>query len=269
MAQSVYHLDLDEKKIKGAEYSLLPGDPFRSEVIAEEISKTYGTKREELAWKREYRTYLAEIAGAKVLITSTGIGGPSTAIAIDELAQLGVKTFLRVGTTGAIQPYINVEDVIISSGAVRLDGASTHYAPIEYPAVAHPDVLFALIESAKALQPNLKNRYHIGISVSSDTFYPGQERYDSFFKYVPRRFQGITEEWRRLNALNYEMETATVLTLCSALGLRGGSVTGVVVSRTKEEKINEKDLKLGEKNAIKVAIKAMEIVIKEDKREEK
>ena len=130
---SIYHLDLDKKKIRGAKIALLPGDPFRSQIIAEKISETYGTVNKKLAWKREFCTYLAEIKGEKLLITSTGIGGPSTSIAIDELAQLGIGTFIRVGTTGAIQDHINIGDIIITSGSVRLDGASTHYAPIEYP----------------------------------------------------------------------------------------------------------------------------------------
>ncbi|HEX3036608.1 MAG TPA: uridine phosphorylase [Thermodesulfobacteriota bacterium] len=253
----VYHLCLDESKIEGAKLALLPGDPFRSKDIAEEFDKN----SEQIAWKREYCTWLGEIKGKKVLVTSTGIGGPSTSIAIDELAQLGVHTFIRVGTTGAIQSNINVGDVIITSGSIRLDGASTHYAPIGYPAVAHHEALFALIEASEALKIELKNEYHVGITASSDTFYPGQERYDSFSEYVLRRFQGTMKEWQRLHVLNYEMESSTVPALCAALGLKGGCVTGVVVNRTKEEKITKEDLELGERNAIKVAVKAMEILV--------
>src|SRR3970040_89386 len=99
----VYHLDLDEEKIQEAKIALLPGDPFRSQVIAETISKAYGTDNKRLAWKREFCSYLTEIQGKILLITSTGIGGPSTSIAIDELAQLGICTFERVGQTGLIQ----------------------------------------------------------------------------------------------------------------------------------------------------------------------
>ncbi|MDO8140400.1 MAG: uridine phosphorylase, partial [Candidatus Brocadiales bacterium] len=167
---NVYHLDLDKKKIQGAKIALLPGDPFRAQIIADKISEIYGTVNEKLAWKREFCTYLAEIKGKKILITSTGIGGPSTSIAIDELAQLGIHTFIRVGTTGAIQDHINIGDVIITSGSVRLDGASTHYAPIEYPAVAHYEALNALVEGTK----KVKVGYHVGITASSDTFYPGE-----------------------------------------------------------------------------------------------
>jgi uridine phosphorylase len=247
--KSVYHLDLDETKIDRARYAFLPGDPGR----VPEIAQVFDREAQQIAWKREYRTYLGRINGQPVLVTSTGIGGPSTSIAIDELAQLGVRTFLRVGTTGAIQSDIAVGDVIITTGAVRLDGASTHYAPIEYPAVAHYEIVQALVEAARALGKG----FHVGITASCDTFYPGQERIDSYSQYVPRHFQGQTEELRRLHVLNYEMEAATVLTLCSAMGLRGGCVTGVIVNRTKGEHITPRDLALGEGNAIQVAVGAM------------
>lgn len=253
---NVYHLDLDKKKIRGAKIALLPGDPFRSQIIADKISETYKTKNEKLAWKREFCTYLAEIKGQKLLITSTGIGGPSTSIAIDELAQLGIGTFIRVGTTGAIQDHINIGDVIITSGSVRLDGASTHYAPIEYPAVAHYEVLNALIEGAK----KVKVKYHVGITASSDTFYPGEERKDSFTKYVLRRFQGATKEWQKLHVLNYEMESSTVLTLTASAGLKGGCITGVV-NRGGTGKITKETLKTGEENAIRAAIAAVEYLL--------
>lgn len=252
--KNVYHLDLNEELIQDAKIALLPGDPFRSQVIAETISGIYGTVHTKLAWKREFCSYLAEMKGEKFLITSTGIGGPSTSIAIDELAQLGVRTFIRVGSTGAIQEYINVGDVIITSGSVRLDGASTHYAPIEYPAVAHYEILNALIEGAK----NAHIRYHVGVTASSDTFYPGEERLDSYTGYVLKKFQGATKEWKQLHVLNYEMESSTVLTLTASMGLRGGCVTGVVNQGSTGRMITKEDLKLGEEHVIKVAIAAVE-----------
>ncbi|MFO0794113.1 MAG: uridine phosphorylase [Candidatus Brocadiaceae bacterium] len=252
----VYHLDLNDKKIQGARLALLPGDPFRSQIIADAVSELYGTKNEKLAWKREFCTYLAEVKGKKILVTSTGIGGPSTSIAIDELAQLGVHTFLRVGTTGAIQDYIDIGDVIITSGSVRLDGASTHYAPIEYPAVAHYHVLNALIEGAK----KAKVKYHVGVTASSDTFYPGEERYDSFAGFVLRRFMGSTKEWQRLHVLNYEMESSTVLTLTASMGLRGGCITGVI-NKVGAAKITKKHLQAGEEHVIKAAIAALDYLL--------
>lgn len=256
--RSSYHLGLDAKAIRGAKVALIPGDPDRVPALA---STHPIEKAEEIAWKREFRTWLGYVEDWPVLITSTGIGGPSTSIVLDELAQLGVETFIRVGTTGAIQPDIKLGDVIITTGAVRLDGASTHYAPIEYPAVSHHELVGALIEAARSLGIP----YHVGITCSSDTFYPGQERRDSFTGYIPRRFQGATDEWRRLHVLNYEMEAATVLTLCAAFGLRGACVTGVVVRRVEREHITKRGLISGEKNALSVAAKALEILLAGDR----
>lgn len=249
MPRHVYHLDLDDDRIQGAQIALLPGDPGRVPSIAGMPPFLHGR---EVANKREYRSWLADLGGVSVLVMSTGIGGPSTSIAVDELAQLGVRTFLRVGTTGAIQPHIAVGDVVITTGAVRLDGASRHYAPIEYPAVAHYQVIQALVQAAQEEGV----AFHAGITCSSDTFYPGQERFDSYSGYVPRQFQGATEEWRRLQVLNYEMEAATLLTICSALGLRGGCVEGVIVNRTAGENITRADLERGEQNAVRVAVRA-------------
>jgi uridine phosphorylase len=252
--RSVYHLDLDDTRIEGAKVALLPGDPGR----VSEIAATAPIERpREIAFKREYRSWLGYIGDVPVLVTSTGIGGPSASIAIDELAQLGVRTFLRVGTTGAIQADVNIGDVVITTGAVRLDGASTHYAPIEYPAVAHHEVVAALLRAARDLAIPTRP----GVTCSCDTFYPGQERYDSFTGYVPRRFQGITEEWRRLQVLNYEMEAATVLTLTSAMGLRGGCAAGVIVNRTRSEAITKADLDLGEGNVVRVAALAAKYLV--------
>jgi len=244
--RSVYHLALDENVVSGARVALLPGDPKRVEKIA---SAPPLVPARELADKREFKTWLAHAGSVPLVVTSTGIGGPSAAIAIDELAQLGLRTLVRVGTTGAIQAHVDVGDVVIASGAVRLDGASSHYAPIEFPAVAHHEVVSALVAAARELGV----RYHVGVTCSTDTFYPGQERIDSFTGYVPRRFQGATEEWRRLGVLNYEMEAATLLTLCACMGLRGGCVAGVVVNRTRGENITKEDLERGESNAVAVA----------------
>ncbi len=252
--KTVYHLNLTDELIQGAQFAFLPGDPFRVEAIA----RAFDPESRELAYKREYRTFIGRIKGIPVLVTSTGIGGPSAGIAIDELAQLGVRNFLRIGTTGAIHEDINVGDVIITTASVRLDGTSAHYAPIEYPAVSAYEMVHALVQAG--ISTGIKT--HTGITASCDTFYPGQERYDSYSGYVPRRFQGITEEWRKLHVLNYEMESSTVLTLCSALGLKGGCVTGVVVNRSLSEEVTPEGLKTGEENAIKVGIRAMEMLVR-------
>ncbi|MBI3398261.1 MAG: uridine phosphorylase, partial [Deltaproteobacteria bacterium] len=212
MMVNVYRLDLNRKMSQGVKMALLPGDPARSPNNCR-IHFKRGFKK--LASKREFYAFLADTGKAKILVTSTGIGGPSISIAVDELAQIGVTTFIRVRTTGAIQDSINIGDCIITTGSVRLDGASTHYAPLEYPAVAHHEVVNALIEGAKKTMVH----YHVGITASSDTFYPGEEREDAFRKYILRRFRGATLEWKMLHVLNYEMESSTVLTLTASMGL--------------------------------------------------
>lgn len=251
----VYHLDLEKKDLKGATVVLLPGDPARSALIAGEVSKAYGTRFDVIASKREFTTCLTGALGMKVLVTSTGIGGPSASIAVDELAQLGVTVFVRVGTTGSIQDYIADGDCVITTGSVRLDGASTHYAPIEFPAVADFGVVGALVQGAEKAGV----RFHTGVTASSDTFYPGEERTDSFMKYKLRRFRGATEELRALNALNYEMESATILTMTASMGLKGGCVTGVV-NRGGTGRITKESLRKGEANAVRAAVASLEFI---------
>ncbi|MCS6937422.1 MAG: uridine phosphorylase [Candidatus Bipolaricaulota bacterium] len=247
----VYHLDLTEEQIQGARIALLPGDPARVEKIAQRFSKS-----QPLAFHREFKTSLAYVGETPVLVTSTGIGGPSTSIAIEELALLGVRTFIRVGTCGALQPTIKIGDVVITTGAVRREGASLDYAPLEYPAVAHYQIVHALQQAAQELQIP----HHVGITCSTATFYPGQERTDSFSQYTLLRLRGMTEEWQRLNVLNYEMEAATLLTICSALGMRGGCVSGVV-DRHGGTEIRPEDLRAGEQNAIQVSVRAVELLL--------
>ena len=222
----VFHLGVTRDQLRGATLAILPGDPGRVTKIAERFDRP-----EPLASRREFTSALGFAGEQPVVVCSTGIGGPSTSIAVEELAQLGVRTFLRVGTTGAIQSDIAVGDVIITTGAVRLDGASLHFAPLEYPAVAHHECTNALVAAADELGITR----HVGVTASSDTFYPGQERYDTVSGYVNRRFAGSRDEWRALHVLNYEMEGATLFTMCAANGWRAGMVAGVLVNRTTQE----------------------------------
>jgi uridine phosphorylase len=210
--QFMYHIGLSKKLINFSKYAILPGDPARSEFIARQLD----SKCFYVAKNREYVSYVAYVEGIPILICSTGIGGPSVSIAIEELAMIGVKNMIRVGTTGAIQPYIGIGDIIISNSSVRLDGASNHYAPIEYPAVANFDLTSRLVNSAK----HLAATFHVGISASSDTFYAGQERYGGYSQYVRKSLQGSLKEWQELNVLNFEMESSTLFVICNYLNLR-------------------------------------------------
>lgn len=159
----VFHLGLTKNDLQGATLAIVPGDPDRVEKIAALMDKPV-----KLASHREFTTWRAELDGKPVIVCSTGIGGPSTSIAVEELAQLGIRTFLRIGTTGAIQPHINVGDVLVTTASVRLDGASLHFAPLEFPAVADFECTTALVEAAKSIGATA----HVGVTASSDTFYP-------------------------------------------------------------------------------------------------
>lgn len=225
----LYHIGFAPKAIEGAELAILPGDPGRVEFLA----KALGENASFVACHREYTSWITEINGCKVLVCSTGMGGPAVGICLEELARVGIKKVIRVGTTGSIQPEIALGDVIIDKASVRLDGTSTHYAPVEFPAVADFELTMALAASAK----NLGIKAHLGIAVSSDTFYPGQERYDSFTGYVPRRFQGTLKEWQALGAANYEMETSALFVVSQALGIKAAALCGVVAQRTESEAV--------------------------------
>ena len=202
----LYHIGISAEMLKGAEYALLPGDPGRVEALA----RALGTA-EPVGCHREYTSWLADVEGTSVLVCSTGMGGPSVAIGMEELARLGIKNFIRVGTTGSIQ---------------------------NFPAVASFELTLALQQPAESLSIP----YHTGISVSSDTFWPGQERYDSYTGYVRKSLQGSLQEWQALGALNYEMETAALFIVAQSFGLQAASICGVVAKRTDSELVAPQDL---------------------------
>ncbi|HGN0533566.1 TPA: uridine phosphorylase [Providencia stuartii] len=243
----VFHLGLKKSDLQGATVAIVPGDPNRVEKIARLMDNPV-----HLASLREFTSWRGELDGKAVIICSTGIGGPSTSIAVEELAQLGIRTFLRIGTTGAIQENINVGDVLVTTAAVRLDGASQHFAPLEYPAVANFTCTNVLYDAAKEAGATV----HVGVTASSDTFYPGQERYDTYTGRVMRHFRGSMKEWQDMGVMNYEMESATLLTMCSSQGLRAGMVAGVIVNRTQQEIPDEALLKKTESNVLSIVVEA-------------
>lgn len=224
-----YHIGLSESDIEGARYALLPGDPGRVARLARGLD----AQAIELGQHREHCAWLAHIAGQPVLVCSTGLGAPSTAVAAEELANIGVTHFIRVGTTGAIQPHVDYSDLVISKAAVRLEGTSSHYAPMAYPAVACFDLTMALVAASR----DLDIPHHVGITASSDTFWPGQERYDNHAGYVLRRLQGSMAEWRQLKVTNFEMEAAALFTVCATFGLSAACVCGVIAKRVESEQV--------------------------------
>lgn len=227
-------------------YVLLPGDPGRVQRIASFWDKCW-----KVAEHREYVTFSGFYKEVFLSATSTGIGAPATAIAVEELARVGSDTFIRVGTTGALHKWINVGDLVISTGAVRLEGTSKEYVIPEYPAVASLEVTLALMFAAETLNVN----YHVGLTASTDSFYVGQER-PGFRNYIPPFKAGLTDFLRKINVLNFEMESSLIFVLSGIYGLRAGSVCAVVANRETEEfKIDA-----GVDDAIKVANEAVKIL---------
>ncbi len=227
----LYHIALSEKMIQSADTAILPGDPKRVKKIAKALDENAIF----LANNREYTSYLANVANKPILVISTGMGGPSAGIGIEELAMIGLKKFIRVGTCGTLQEKINIGDIIVTTASVRLDGTSSHYAPIEYPAVAS----FMLNHSLKRASEKTSRNVFFGITGSSDTFYPGQERQDNYSGYVRNHFKNSVEQWRKLNVLNLEMESSAILTICATFGLEAACLCSVLAKRTTSEKVDK------------------------------
>jgi len=246
-----YHIHC--KKGDLSRYILIPGDPWRVPKIA-----ANWTNAKKIAFYREYQTYTGYKDNVPISICSSGIGGSSLAIAIEELLAVGVDTFIRVGTTGAIQPNIQLGDFIISAGAVRLDGASKDYIMPEFPAIADYNVVLALIKAAQ----KLKVRYHVGITASTDTFYGGQSR-KGHNGYIFSEKENLITILQKANVLNFEMEAATLFTLASIFKARAGAICVVVANRVKNEfKITEEM----EKKCGEIATEAIKILFNDDKR---
>jgi uridine phosphorylase len=235
------HIRCDEGDI--AEYVLLPGDPGRVPLIAEHLDEA-----RHVASSREYTTYTGTLAGTPVTITSTGIGGPSTAIAIEELVQLGARTFIRIGTCGAMDPDAHVGDLIIATGAVRDEGTTRQYAPLEYPAVASADAVHALREAAAARG----FRHHLGVVHTTDSFYAQHEP-----ERMPINAELVNRHatLRNLGVLCSEMETATVFVLGGAvLGRRVGSVLAVAGNRLGGQHLDSAEMIARRDQAVQDAI---------------
>ncbi|MGD8505875.1 MAG: uridine phosphorylase [Candidatus Bathyarchaeota archaeon] len=225
---------------------LVPGDPDRVPKIAR-----FWDESHEVSCHREFRSFTGKYKGVPISAMSSGIGPSTMAILVNEAASAGVETFVRVGSTGAIQKDIKCGDLVISVGAVRLDGTSEHYVRIEFPAVGHYQVLLALIDAAESLS----FKYHVGVTATSSDFYAGQERLA--FKQLKRSgTDNLIRTLQNAGVLNFEMESATLFVLSSLLGLRAGAVCAVYANRV----TNEFEPSAGEENCIKVANEAVKIL---------
>ena len=204
-----YHIGLGPGDV--GNYVLVPGDPFRTPLVARFLD---GAR--EVAFSREYRTFTGSVDGVTVSTMSTGMGGPSVAIGIEELHELGVHTLLRVGTCGAAQPEIKMGDLVISLAAVRSEGTPTGYVPLEYPAVASLDVVEALIEAAAAAGA----KYHVGVTRSVDALYS-----DLMPDVMPRpHVREELEMWARAGILSNDMEASTLFVVSRLRKMRAGCV---------------------------------------------
>lgn len=231
---------------------LIPGDPARVGKIA-----SLWDSAREIANHREYHTMTGKYQGIPISSTSSGIGGPSLAIAVDELCRIGVQTFIRVGSTGGIQKGQKLGDLVISTGAVRLDGASRDFVIPEYPAIAHYEVVMALIQAAE----ELKMKYHVGITASTDTFYTGQGR-PAYENYLPSFKEDLYRDLQIARVQNFEMEAATLFTMASIFGKRAGAVCVVIANRVTDEFAITDE---AEKRAGLVASRAVSILARWDK----
>ena len=241
-----YHVRLSKKDV--GRVAFLPGDPGRVPLIAERLQ---GAR--ELTAHREFAAYGGHIGEEKVVVVSTGIGGPAAAIAVEELARLGVRVMIRVGTCGAIAPDITVGSVIIADAAVRMDGTSSQYVHPGYPAAATPGVVMALMEAAKAKG----KKSSVGITASTDSFYVGQGR-KSFGGFLPADKAQVVEELGAAKVLCFEMEAATLFTLGRIFGIKTGAIFAVVANRA----TNEFSLEAGVDSAIDVAVASVRLLKK-------
>ncbi|MGN0136969.1 nucleoside phosphorylase [Anaerotignum sp.] len=233
------HIQLDESI--NAKYALLPGDPARLDRIAPYLENV-----QELAFNREYRSLVGEYKGVRILAISTGIGGASTGIAIEELHNIGVEGMIRIGSCGTLQPELKVGDLLLVNGAVRDDGASKAYIAPQYPAIPDAELLFFCMEAAK------ENGfpYHIGIARSHDSFYTGEE-------------SNIYSYWAKQGVFGSDMETAALFTIGRLRGIKTASILNNVVpydgdtSESIGNYVDGENLAMtGEKNEIITALEA-------------
>lgn len=234
-------------------YCFLPGDPGRCESIAQHFENPV-----HIGMNREYNIYTGYLMGEKVSVCSTGIGGPSAAIAMEELTAIGANTFIRVGTCGGIAMDVLPGDVIVATGAIRYDHTSAEYAPLEFPAVPDFDVAAAL----KAAGEDLGYRIHTGVVQCKDSFY-GQhapEKSPVSYELLQR-----WESWKRLGVKASEMESAALFVVAAALGVRCGSCFHVIWNQEREKVGLAQPMTEDTSAAIKIGIEAMKRIIAADK----
>lgn len=249
-----YHIGVGKEDI--GHYVILPGDPGRCQKIAK-----YFDDPQKTGQNREYITYTGYLNGVKVSVCSTGIGGPSAAIALEELVACGAHTFIRIGTCGGMQLDVKSGDVAISTASIRMEGTTREYAPIEFPAVANFEVISALVQACK----NLNQSYTVGVSQSKDSFY-GQHRPET----LPNGDELIRKwkAWLALDCKVSEMESAALFIVGQYLKVRVGSCFLVVANQERARAGLDNPQVHDTDGAIRVAIEAIRILIDADKQQE-
>lgn len=232
--------------------ALLCGDPQRARRIALETTGVVCLKA--LSENRGLHSYLCRLESGQSFIAATsGMGAPSLSIVVNELVGVGIRTIIRVGTCGSIAEKVKVGSVVISQAALCRQGAANDIAPLEYPAAADPFVTVALVDAARQLGID----HHLGLTASVDSFYEGQERSDSANPYLLRKLKGITEEYRQLNILNYEMEAGTLFKMGLVYGFAAGCVCAVLAERIRGEQVFVEQKRRAEQDALRLALRTV------------
>ncbi len=245
-----YHTQLAPEEV--GRYVILTGDPKRCEGIA-----AYLERPVLVADSREFVSYSGTLDGEKVTVTSTGIGGPSASIAMEELVRCGADTFIRVGTCGGMQPEVKSGDLVIATGAVRMEGTSKEYAPIEFPAVPDLDVTNALVASARETGVS----FHTGVVQCKDSFFGQHEPEDMPVGY---ELENKWEAWKDLGCLASEMESAALFVVASHLHVRVGSLFLVMANQEREKMGLDNPVIHDTQMAVRVAVSALRRLIQAD-----
>ncbi len=234
--------------------ALLSGDPDRARLIAQHGPGV--TFEKKLSENRGLNSYLAHLPNGRRFISATsGMGAPSLSIVVNELVQVGVEAIIRVGTSGSIQSDVKMGSVVITRGALTRQGAADDIAPKEYPAAADPFLTLALVNAAK----ELKADWYLGVTASVDTFFEGQERTEmSANRDLMRHLKGVTDEYRALGILNFEMEAGTLFKMGGVYGFAAACICAVIANRTQSERPDHDAKERAVRDAIAVALRAAE-----------
>lgn len=250
--QARYHIGFGPDDIDGIDTALLSGDPDR----AERIATSFLELERPLSTHRGLNSYIGRTPGGRRVVSATsGMGAPSMSIVVNELAQVGIRHIVRIGTCGSIQPHVVPGSVIVTRAALCRQGAAEDIGPTGYPAAASPFWTLALADAAKRCGAD----WHVGLTASVDTFFEGQERTEtSFNKTLQRSLRGMVDEYAALRVLNFEMESGTLFKIANAYGLGAGCICAVVAARVASEKVDHAILQQAQDDAIRIAIDAVD-----------